>query len=325
MHSQASDQGLGENAPTMKTDDLRAFDAVVQHGSISEAARALALTQPAITRRIQNLELALGAQLLDRSTKPPKPSVLGLRVHEQTRAALREIDALSHLVTTDAAPTGQLRLGITHSMGSDGLIDVMAGMNAAFPGVRIQVTADWSARLLEKTAQGKLDAATVFMPSTTVFPEGMLTERLGSTEVVVVAAKGRYAKTTGRLHNYYEAGWILNPEGCGFRAALQRSLAELGLPFSLNMESFGTELQLGLVAAGLGLGFISLPSLRASRHADELDVLSLRDFKFAVDIWLVSPAFQGNLHNAVQQFGNEVASSFEGRVKRPGKGRARAG
>ena len=60
----------------MKTDDLKAFDAVVRIGSISEAARALGLTQPSITRRIQNLEEALGVQLLDRNTKPPRPCLL---------------------------------------------------------------------------------------------------------------------------------------------------------------------------------------------------------------------------------------------------------
>src|SRR5450756_866554 len=82
----------------MKTDDLRAFDAVVRYGSISEAARSMDLTQSAITRRIQNLEEALGAQLLDRSTKPPHPSLLGLRVYQQTKTVLREIDALAGLV-----------------------------------------------------------------------------------------------------------------------------------------------------------------------------------------------------------------------------------
>ena len=55
----------------MKIDDLRAFDAVARHGSISEAARAKHVTQPAVTRRIQKLEQAFGAQLLDRSTKQP--------------------------------------------------------------------------------------------------------------------------------------------------------------------------------------------------------------------------------------------------------------
>jgi DNA-binding transcriptional LysR family regulator len=302
----------------MKTEDLRAFDAVVRHGSISEAARALQLTQPAITRRIQNLEESLGAQLLDRSTKPPRPSVLGLRVYEQTRSVLHEIEALAQLVATDAEPSGQLRLGLTHSMGSAGLIEVLAEMKQLFPEVHMQISTDWSARLVEKVVQGRLDAATVFLPAKALIPEGLSGERLGSTDVVLVAAKGQFEHTTGRLRGYAEAGWILNPEGCGFRAALQRKLSDLGLRFRLNMETFGSELQLGLVAAGLGVGFVSRPAFLASRWRDSLELLAPRDFTFTVDVWLVGPGFHGNLAQAVAHFGQGVAKGF---AKAPAHGR----
>lgn len=296
----------------MKTEDLRAFDAVVRFGSISEAARAMALTQPAITRRIQNLEESLGAQLLDRTTKPPRPSVLGLRVHEQTKSALREIDALASLVATDAEPSGRLRLGLTHSMGSAGLISVLSSLKTEFPDVELQISTDWSASLVDKVAQGKLDAATVFLTANAVFPQGLGGKRLASTDVVVVAAKGRFDKPAAKLRTFAEVGWILNPEGCGFRAALQRKLADLGLRFHLNLETFGSELQLGLVAAGMGVGFVSRTALQASRYAGQLDVLNPRDFKLAVDVWLIGPAFHGNLQRAVQRFGEGMAGSFKG-------------
>jgi DNA-binding transcriptional LysR family regulator len=294
----------------MKTDDLRAFDAVVRYGSISEAARSMDLTQSAITRRIQNLEDALGAQLLDRSTKPPHPSLLGLRVHQQTKAALREIDALAALVASDAEPAGRLRLGLTHSMGASRLVEVLTGMKKRFPGVEMQICADWSAGLLERVTQGQLDAATVFQPPNAVFPETLGSRRLASTEVLVVAAKGRHGKPGQQLRHYADDGWILNPQGCGFRAAVQRKLSELGLRFRLNMETFGSEIQLGLVAGGLGLGFVSRPALEASRYLKMLDVLSPRDFRHPVDVWLVGPQFHGNLERAVQHFGNAMATLY---------------
>lgn len=296
----------------MKTEDLRAFDAVVRQGSISEAARSLSLTQPAITRRIQNLEEALGAQLLDRSTKPPHPSVLGLRVYEQTKAALREIDALARLVAIDGEPAGQLRLGLTHSMGSAGLIEVLVDMKRRFPEVNMQISTDWSARLVDKVVQGRLDAATVFLPAKALIPDGLTGERLGATDVVVVAAKGQFAQKAGKLRGFAETGWILNPEGCGFRAALERTHADLGLRFRLNLETFGSELQLGLVAAGLGLGFVSRPAFLASRWRDGLDILSPRDLTLAVDVWLVGPGFHGNLAKAVAHFGQGIAQGFSG-------------
>lgn len=58
----------------MKISDIDAFAAVVRCQSLSQAAYDLGITQPAITRRVQNLEEALGIELLDRNTKPMRPT-----------------------------------------------------------------------------------------------------------------------------------------------------------------------------------------------------------------------------------------------------------
>ena len=74
----------------MKLDEIEAFVAVVRSQSLSKAANSLALTQPAVTRRIQNFEEALGVALLDRNTKPLKTTPMGRAVYEQCRAIVRE-------------------------------------------------------------------------------------------------------------------------------------------------------------------------------------------------------------------------------------------
>ncbi|MHA5865104.1 LysR family transcriptional regulator, partial [Pseudomonas aeruginosa] len=58
----------------MKIDDIDAFVAVIRNASLSQAAESLGLTQSAITRRVQSLEESLGVALLDRNTKPLKPT-----------------------------------------------------------------------------------------------------------------------------------------------------------------------------------------------------------------------------------------------------------
>ena len=58
----------------MNTRDLEAFIAVVETGSIVAASARLNLTQPGVTRRVQNLEDRLGSTLLDRQSKPLKPT-----------------------------------------------------------------------------------------------------------------------------------------------------------------------------------------------------------------------------------------------------------
>ena len=69
----------------MNTHDLVAFVAVVETGSIVAASARLNLTQPGVTRRIQNLEELLGTQLLDRLSKPLKPTSAGHAAYEHGR------------------------------------------------------------------------------------------------------------------------------------------------------------------------------------------------------------------------------------------------
>ena len=66
-------------------DDLHALVEFAQAGSIAGAADRLFRTPSAITRQLQRLEAALGAELLDRSVKPPRLNSLGSKVLEQAR------------------------------------------------------------------------------------------------------------------------------------------------------------------------------------------------------------------------------------------------
>ena len=77
----------GQTDIFMKIDDISAFVAVVRNQSVSAAADALGLTQSAITRRVQSFEHDLGAELLDRSVKPPRPSPTGRRCRWSRRGS----------------------------------------------------------------------------------------------------------------------------------------------------------------------------------------------------------------------------------------------
>lgn len=122
-------------------------------------------------------------------------------------------------------------------------------------------------------------------------------------ELVAVCPKADVPKKPLRLADCASQGWVLNPDGCGFRAGLQRTLADQGLSLNVNLETFGTELQLGLVADGMGLALVPRLLLERSVHRDQLAVLPLKDFKPVMDLWLLYPRFLGNLQVAVNAFG----------------------
>lgn len=288
----------------MKIDDMDAFVAVIRCQSTNLAAEALQLTQPAITRRLQNFEEDLGATLLDRQTKPLKPTPMGLRVYEQCKAILREIDSLRELVANDGAPSGTLRLGVPQTLGDVVLLQALAQIREVYPQLRTQVSSGWGSSLVTRMENGELDAAAALFPPGKIFPEGIASRSIGRMPLKVVAARSGASKRSYKLRDCYTRGWVLNPDGCGFRAGLQRALSEQGLSLSINLETFGTELQLGLVANGQGLGLVPEPLLQASRHREALEVLNVSDFKPQVDLWLFHPRYLGNLQDPVELFGN---------------------
>ena len=95
----------------MNIEDVRAFAAVVETGSVGRAALRLKLTQPAISRRIQRLEAALGVALLDRDSKPARPTPAGEAAYGRCMAVLRAMQALIS-DRPGPFPAGPLRIGI---------------------------------------------------------------------------------------------------------------------------------------------------------------------------------------------------------------------
>ena len=91
----------------MNTRDLQAFVAVVDSGSMVRAAEKLHLTQPGLTRRVQNLETMLGVELLDRQSKPLKPTAAGNEVYALARTVLRAVDDLLVVASPESEPSGE--------------------------------------------------------------------------------------------------------------------------------------------------------------------------------------------------------------------------
>ncbi|NVH76957.1 LysR family transcriptional regulator [Paraburkholderia sp. JPY432] len=295
----------------MKLDEIEAFVAVVRSQSLSQAADSLALTQPAVTRRIQNFEEALGVELLDRNTKPLKTTPMGRVVFEQCRAIVREVDALRHLVSDDAPLAGVLRLGVAQTVADVAMLKALHALRGAHPELQARVSTGWGNPLLQRVDEGELDAAIVLLPANRTLPDTLTGETLGELKLAVVAQKGSLKKRAHTLAECQSYGWVLNPDGCGFRAGLQQALASQGYTLKLNLETLGTELQLGLVADGVGLGLVPLPLLRNSAHAAQLDVIQIAEFKPEIAVWIVRSSALGKLQSALGVLAESVEQSFK--------------
>jgi DNA-binding transcriptional LysR family regulator len=294
----------------IKIEDAISFVATVRYQSISRAADMLGLTQPSVTRRIQSLEEALGVVLLDRNTRPPKPTAIGLRVFEKCQDIVKEAQALQALVDVAGPPFGRVRIGMTQRLAELGLGQALQHLAERYPELEVQATTRWSAELLEMVVYNELHAAILQAPATTRFPEGVAAQALMPLDIVVAAPKGRFPRPRVTLADCAPGPWILNPEGCSFRRRLLSALQDRGLPYQVSIDGFGTELQMQLVARGLGLGLLPLPCVESSSYRDQVEVLDIADFHIDTTLWLVHNANVGNLMPAIEACGEVISQAL---------------
>ena len=172
-------------------DNLKAFAAVIDSKSLTKAASRLFLTQSAISRRIQQLEEALGGTLLDRTQRPPSSTALGQRVYEQSLPILRAVDDLMTLTRQDAAPTGTLRFGMSQAIGDVILADAVEQLSGEFPTLDVRVRAGWGAGLADQVSAGELDAAIVMLPAGTQPAAPLIGRTIATVDVAIVQSRRR--------------------------------------------------------------------------------------------------------------------------------------
>src|SRR5580693_10225022 len=167
-------------------EDLRALIEFAHAGSIAGAADRLCRTPSAITRQVQRLEAALGAELLDRSVKPPRLNSLGSRVLEQARDLLQRTEALKSLASRDAEPHGLLRIGLAHPLAEGTLVEPIRALTEKYPKVRLRLSSDFTSELFNRLLAGELDVAAVLLPVGRTAPPPLLTNIIATDRAAIV-------------------------------------------------------------------------------------------------------------------------------------------
>jgi DNA-binding transcriptional LysR family regulator len=298
----------------MNLHDIEAFVAVAETGSVNRAALRLNLTQPATTRRIQNFELAIGnAPLFDRTVKPAVLTALGAHVLEHCRKVLAAVAELEACSASAGDPSGVLKAGVAHGLGDMVLTTPFDALRRAFTRLRLQVTSDWSTKLMEDVRTGAIDCAVGLLTEAHSVPPGLVRIPLGSERVVIVAATKAPTRRDGspwRLRDLADEGWFLNPTGCGCRAALVKAFDRQQLPIQIAAEVFGEDLQLSLLARSGGLGLVPQRQFEHSAHRHDLRILRLMDFDLPATVTLIRSAAPGRFDPAIDLLATELKSKL---------------
>lgn len=149
--------------PTIR--QLQYFLAVVELRHFGQAAERCFVTQSTLSAGIQELERLLGAQLLERSKRKVMPTSLGLALADKAGQIIEMTSDLVQQAQGEKGPlVGEFRLGVIPTISPFLLPQVLPGIRADYPALKLQLIEDQSARLIERLNNGQIDCAILALP-----------------------------------------------------------------------------------------------------------------------------------------------------------------
>ncbi len=247
---------------------LRYFNALAEQGHFGRAADASAISQPALSLQIKELEETLGALLFERSARQVRLTRFGEEFALRVRPILRSVEELGDLARASSdAMGGELRLGVIPTIAPYLLPRVLKVVGKAYPDLEIRVRETVTPRLIGEMSDGRLDAAIVALPVS----EPSLTEaRLFEEPMFLVRPASEQGQPVPSPDDLTQARLLLLEEGHCFRdqALSFCGLSGRGTRDGLDGSSLSTLVQM----VGAGIGVTLIPEMAVPIETRSADV-----------------------------------------------------
>lgn len=233
---------------------FRYFEALARHGHFGRAADACAISQPALSMQIKELEESLSTELFERCHRQIRLTSFGEEFALRIRGILRSVDELEDLArASHHRLVGRLRIGVIPTIAPYLLPTIIGNLTRVNVGLDLQIRETVTPKLLQELAEGRLDTAIVALPVS----ESSLTEvALFSEDFVLVRPSEDEGKPVPDREALREMRLLLLEEGHCFRdQALSFCNVHSALPRELLDGSSLTTL-VQMVSAGIGVTLI---------------------------------------------------------------------
>lgn len=251
---------------------LRYFASLARHRHFGRAAGDCAVTQPALSMQVRELEREVGADLVERRPGEIVLTDIGIEVAERAEQILTATRDLVDFARHRDVLTGSLRLGIIPTLAPYVLPRVLPRLQAAYPCLQLEVRETQTAILLDELGRGEIDVVMLALPA-----DGADVETLALFDdpflLAVPARDSRLARKRVDVADVDQSRLILLEEGHCLR---DQALAFCGNPrreqlAGLGATSLATVMQ--MVANGYGVTLVPEVAIDAELHDARVKLL----------------------------------------------------
>ncbi|SHM62503.1 LysR family transcriptional regulator, hydrogen peroxide-inducible genes activator [Roseovarius litoreus] len=254
---------------------LRYFEALARHGHFGRAAEACAISQPALSVQIRDLEESLGTTLFERGARQVRLTAFGDQIARHVRGILRSVDELGDLARASRdGMIGRLRIGVIPTIAPYLLPTILRDLTTAHAGLDVHVRETLTPRLIRELSEGRIDCAIVALPvsepsftEVTLFTETMMLVRPGSDADKPVPCRDALREMRLLL---LEEGHCFRDQALSF-CSLQSAVPRDGLDGS----SLSTLVQ--MVGAGMGVTLVPEMAVPVETRSADVSVADLGD------------------------------------------------
>jgi DNA-binding transcriptional LysR family regulator len=287
-HRAPADVGAATpHAPALRLSlpELEAFLMVAKCGSISQAARELHITQPAVTTRVLRLESGLKTRLLERTSRGVHCTPAGLRLFASAEGALSGLRTLVRDLMEEAeAARHVVTVTVTPATASIVLPPLLREFSIRYPNTSIEVRDVDRDHVLAAVRAGAVDFG---ITAVEVQEPALVMQKFVELPFVLVAPADSplVAKQVVGFEDLENCVIVELNDHAHLNAQLNAEFAKRSIKFrTLKTQNLAT--LLGMVNAGFGLSFIAETAL-SSGAAGNVRRLQLPEFSYLRTLWLV--------------------------------------
>lgn len=245
---------------------LQIFTEVYNTQNITQASQNLHITQPAVTRAVQELEQHYGVPLFERIRRRLSPTQAGQKLYGQAVHLLDTFDQMETcLKNWDAC--GRIRIGATLTLGSTLLPELAQRFAERYPGIELRVTVANGEAITSALCQNQLDLALL---ETRVLTSELHSEEIGSDRLCAVLSPQHplaALKNPLTIEQLAQHPLLVREKGSTARAVLENAMAKNELSPHILWESASSDALVRAAARGLGVAI--LPEELAQTSIDD--------------------------------------------------------